>query len=93
LAAGTYELLIPDIGFTYSKFERESLLVRAADRSWITRFRRPDYGRLDIEVTIEDPTTFSKPWKIHVVWDLVPDDEIQEFVCENNKDPLRMVTK
>jgi hypothetical protein len=53
----------------------------------------PDYGHLDIEVSIEDPATFSKPWKVHVIWELVPSDEIQEFICENNKDPVHIVSK
>ena len=53
----------------------------------VTRYRRPDLGHLDIEVTVEDTGTFTKPWKIRTVWDLVQDDEIQEFICaENNKD-------
>ncbi len=93
------------MGHSVGRWEGDTLVVDTVgfnDRSWldiyphtemlhvVTRYRRPDYGHLDVQVTVEDPATFTKPWKIHVVWELVPSDEIQEFVCENNRDPAHM---
>ncbi len=77
------------------------------DRSWldpaghahteqmhiVERMRRPDLGHLEIEFTIEDPGALAKPWVIKRVADLDPDDEIGEYVCENNHDPEHMVGK
>jgi len=77
------------------------------DRSWldaqghphteqlhvIERMRRPDLGHLEIEFTIEDPGTYAKPWVIKRVADLDPDDDVGEYVCENNHDPEHMVGK
>jgi len=33
----------------------------------ITRIRRPDLGHLELEITYEDPGTFTKPWKVRQV--------------------------
>jgi hypothetical protein len=53
----------------------------------IQRYRRPDLGHIEKEVTIEDPGAYSKPWKMRTTWDLAPQEEIQEYVCnENEKD-------
>jgi hypothetical protein len=58
------------------------------------RYRRVDLGHLEIEITIEDPDTFVKPWVIKRVAELAPNDEIQEYVCtENERDLQHMVGK
>jgi hypothetical protein len=51
------------------------------------RFRRPTYGRIEIDVTIDDPKAYTKPWTVRVNWRLGADEEPIEFVCnENNID-------
>jgi hypothetical protein len=56
------------------------------------RFRRRDFGHLEISETIDDPKAFNKPFTILVKAELVPDTEILEFVCaENEKDRQHMV--
>jgi hypothetical protein len=58
------------------------------------RFRRPDLGHLEIEFTIDDPKAYAKPWIVKRVAELDPNDEVGEYVCnENNKDPEHMVGK
>jgi len=58
------------------------------------RFHRADLGHLEIDVTIEDPDTFTKPWVIKRAAELAPNDEIQEYVCtENERDRDHMVGK
>jgi hypothetical protein len=53
----------------------------------VQRYRRPDLGHIEKEVTIEDPGAYSKPWKMRTTWDLAPQEEVQEYVCnENEKD-------
>jgi hypothetical protein len=46
------------------------------------RFTRQDLNTLKYEVTVDDPRTYTKPWT--AVWTMrwVPDQEIQEFFCE-----------
>ena len=56
------------------------------------RLRRLDLGHLQIELTLDDPGAFRKPWTITKVATLAPDEEIQEYICnENNKDVDHLV--
>ena len=58
------------------------------------RFTRPTIGRINIDVTIDDPEAYSKPWSVTLSWDLQPDAELIEYICEeNNKDVSHMVGK
>jgi hypothetical protein len=60
----------------------------------ITRFRRPDLGHLEIEVTFDDPGAFTKPWKMKEVSELDENEDVQEWICnENNQDVEHMVGK
>jgi hypothetical protein len=56
------------------------------------RFRRVNVGTMRLEMTFEDPRTYTKPWTIAVDVNLVPDTELLENVCnENEKDRTRLV--
>jgi hypothetical protein len=60
----------------------------------IERFTRPDIGHIDIDVTINDPKAYTKPWQVRLGWSLLPDAELIESICEeNNKDLPHMVGK
>ena len=51
------------------------------------RFRRRDFGHLDLSVTVDDPKTFTRPFTIKVTELLIPDSDVLESVCnENEKD-------
>jgi Carboxypeptidase regulatory-like domain len=56
------------------------------------RYRRVDFGHMDLAATFEDPGTFVKPFHMNVKLDLTPQEEVMEFVCENNK-PEHLVGK
>ncbi len=56
------------------------------------RFRRTDFGHMQVSITFEDPKAYTKPWTIDVAVNLVPDTELLEYVClENEKDRPRLV--
>jgi len=58
------------------------------DMHVIETFHRIDYGNMEMDVTIEDPGVFTKPWSFHRTTTLEPDFEMTEYVCnENNQDP------
>jgi hypothetical protein len=58
------------------------------------RFRRADLGHLEVEMTFDDPGAYARPFTIKGVFDAAPDEEIQEFICnENNADIPHMVGK
>jgi hypothetical protein len=60
----------------------------------IERFRRPDFGHLEIEVTIDDPKAYTKPWTVTVHQRIMLNTDLIEFVCqENDKDETHLVGK
>ena len=50
----------------------------------IERFRRPNVGTLEIDVTIDDPKAYTRPWTVRVNQRLLPDTSLIEFVCQEN---------
>jgi Carboxypeptidase regulatory-like domain len=80
------------------------------DKSWLTmiripyphtemmhvieRYRRPDMGHLELEMTVEDPGAFKKPWIVKRAANLDPTDELMENICvENEKDQRHLSAK
>ena len=58
------------------------------------RFRRLDYGTLEIEVTVDDPKAYTKPWTaVKIRQRRMPDDELIEFVCAENEKSTQRFTK
>jgi hypothetical protein len=55
------------------------------------RFRRVNYGQLDIEFTVDDAKAYTKPFTVRVVQSIVPDgSELIEFICHENQRFLQM---
>ena len=49
------------------------------------RFRRVNVGTLELELTVDDPKAYTRPWTVKVTQRLMPDDELIEFVCQENE--------
>ena len=47
----------------------------------VERYRRPNFGNLELEVTVEDPGAYSKPFTIAGKFSLLADKEIRERNC------------
>jgi hypothetical protein len=90
------------MGHSIGRWEGDTLVVDTAgmnDKSWspmpfphtekfhlIERIRRLDLGHLEIETTIDDPGTYTKPWSFKVASTLLAGEEIGEYICaENNQ--------
>ncbi len=70
------------------------------DRSWLDdnghphsdalhtteRYRRINYGQMIMEVTINDPKMYVKPWSATLTFHLLPDGEFAEYVCKDLKE-------
>jgi hypothetical protein len=57
-------------------------------------FRRVNFGNLEIEVTIDDPKAYTKPWTVKLHQILVPDTELLDYFCQDNeKDTAHAVGK
>jgi hypothetical protein len=54
------------------------------------RFHRRDFGHMDVQVTIDDPKTYSKPFTFKFTKRLLPDTDLLESFCENEKDAPRL---
>jgi len=84
-------LVVDSIGF------RDDLWIDIAG-SFITekakvreRIRRPDFGHLVIEATVDDPKAYTKPWTVTMNQQIVLDTELIDEVClENEKSSQRM---
>ena len=55
------------------------------------RFRRPTYGRLQIDLTVEDEKSYTRPWTVRVDQRILPDQEMIEFVCNENQQFRRRI--
>ena len=75
------------------------------DRSWldieghphtealriIERFRRRDVGHMELEMTIDDPKAFTRPFSFKIAKTLTPDTDLLESVCENDTSKPHML--
>jgi hypothetical protein len=50
----------------------------------IERFRRPNYGTIELEQTVDDPEHYTRPFTTTLTWRLMPDAELMEMVCTEN---------
>jgi hypothetical protein len=49
------------------------------------RFRRVNYGNMEIEVTVDDPKAYTKPWTVKVHHRIMLNTDLIEFVCQENE--------
>jgi hypothetical protein len=79
-----------------------------SDRSWLDgmghprseatriteRIRRRDFGHMEIDVTIDDPRSYTRPFSVRYTQTLMPDTDILEYICtENEKDRVHLTSK
>ena len=57
----------------------------------VERIRRPTYGKLEIDITIEDPKAYTRPFTVRVNQQISPDEEPIEFICNENQQFRRRV--
>ena len=87
------------MGHAIGHWERDTLVVDVTgfnEQSWLDnyphtpqlhlteRYHRRDFGHMDVQFLIDDPGTFTKPWKMNMLWDLAPQEDILENVCTEN---------
>jgi hypothetical protein len=65
------------------------------DRAKVTeRIRRVNFGHMQVEVTVDDPKAYTKPWTVKLNLVLVPDSDLVDYTClENEKDAGHLVGK
>jgi hypothetical protein len=53
------------------------------------QIRRPDFGHLEIQVTVDDPKAYTKPWTITIKQRIVVDSELIDEICLENEHDLK----
>jgi hypothetical protein len=58
------------------------------------RFHRASFGKLEIEITVNDPTAYTNPWTVKLNQPIVTDTEMLDYICqENERDVPHFVAK
>lgn len=58
------------------------------------KFRRPSFGKLQIEITVDDPKAYTAPWTVTLNQPIVVDTELLDYIClENERDSRHFVSK
>ncbi len=57
------------------------------------RFRRPDFGHLELQITIDDPKMYTAPWTVTEHPQLLADTELLEFNCNENERDVRHIVE
>ena len=58
------------------------------------RLRRPNFGTMEIEITVDDPKAYTKPWTVKLTQNIKLDTDLLDFVCvENEKDVPHLSSK
>jgi hypothetical protein len=57
------------------------------------RFIRKDFGRMDIEITIDDPKAYTRPWTVTQPLAFQADTELLEYICNENNKYFQIIPK
>jgi hypothetical protein len=57
------------------------------------RYHRRDVGHMDLQVTFDDSKAYTRPWTLSLEYELIPDGQLIEYVCENERDTPHLVGK
>jgi hypothetical protein len=80
-------LAVETTGFNEASWLDASGHPRSESMHIRERYHRRDFGHMDLEVTVEDPKYYTRPFTIKTQLNLIPDSDIIENVCgENEKD-------
>jgi hypothetical protein len=85
-------LVVESIGFGDGQWLDRSGSPLTSAAKMTERFRRPNYGTLEIDLTVNDPKAYTKPWTIHLTQSIVLNTELLDYIClENEKDAAHLV--
>ena len=55
------------------------------------RYHRRDVGHIEVQVTLDDPKTYTRSWTLPMEFALIPDEQLIEYVCENERDKSHLI--
>jgi hypothetical protein len=56
------------------------------------RFHRRDFGHMEVQITVDDPKTYTRPFTIRLNQVLLPASDLIEYFCSENERDLRHFT-
>jgi hypothetical protein len=77
-------LVVDSLGFNERFWMSNGGLPHTEALHLTERFSRPDLNTLKYEVTVDDPRTYTRAWTGGWTNQWVPNEEIQEYFCEDN---------
>jgi hypothetical protein len=96
-SAGKWEgdtLVVETVGFNSKGWIDFFGHPRSESMRVTERYRRRDFGHMDLEITIDDPGYYTRPFTVKTGVNLIPDSDVLEFVCtENEKDRTHLNTR
>lgn len=79
-------LVVESVGFNERFWMTAGGLPHTEALKLTERFSRPDFNTLKYEVTVDDPRTYTRPWSGGWTMKWVPDQDMQEYFCEENSE-------
>ena len=79
-------LVVDTVGFNDRSWLDDAGHPHSDQLHTVERFTRPDFGHLRVQITINDPKAYTKPWTETIRFELAADTEMLEDVCDNEKD-------
>jgi hypothetical protein len=81
-------LVVETVGFNDQTWLDGTGHPHSAEMRLTERFVRRSIGRMDVEITIDDPATYTRPLHYVQPQELMPDSELIEYVCAENAKPV-----
>ena len=98
------------MGYSVAKWQGDTLVVETAgfNDGWIDafgharsesmhtteRYRRRDFGHMDLEIGFSDPKYYTRPFSVKAELKLIPDSDLFEYLCtENERDRVHLEPK
>jgi hypothetical protein len=77
-------LVVDSIGFNDRTWFNGAGYPHSEDLRMTERFRRPDFGHLEIEVKLEDKALYSRPWSFRLTAQFSADTEMADQRCDES---------
>jgi len=79
------EFVIDTVGFNDQTWLDNRGLPHTDALHLTERFKRLSVGRMDLTFTFDDPKAYTRPWNVTVKFELLPDTDLLEYLCDNEK--------
>jgi hypothetical protein len=85
--------VVETVGFNEESWLDGLGLPHSGELHVTERFQRLTAGHLKMEGTINDPKMYTRPWTFTIHFDSIPNADLIEYICENEKDAAHQVAK